>query len=92
MKTYLISYDLGSPENINDYIKISEAIRSHLNWAKVLQSVWIVKTNRSRQEIFNVIKNTIDSNDKILIIEVTSDWIAYGLSAEVVKWLREQVV
>ncbi|HBA36835.1 TPA: hypothetical protein DCZ15_03095 [Candidatus Falkowbacteria bacterium] len=91
MKTYLISYDLGSPETILDYNKIFGAIKSHVGYAKVLKSVWIVKTNRTRQQVHAIIRNVCDYNDKVLIIEVTNDWICSGIPDNVTDWMKRNI-
>lgn len=89
MKTYLITYDLTSPESLPDYSRLAQAIKSHLNWAKLMQSVWLVKTTRSKNEIMDIMKRATDSNDKILIIEVTNDWISYNLPGDVINWMQK---
>jgi len=87
----LISYDLSAPETIHDYNKISQAIKTHVKWAKALQSVWLVRTNRGINEILNILKNVTDANDKLLVIEVTSNWMSYGISREVADWMKRNI-
>ena len=92
MKTYLISYDLGTPETKNDYYRIAQVIKGHIGWAKVLRSVWIIQTNRSRDEILRNIRSVTDYNDKILVIGITSDWISLGVSKEVTAWMPRNIL
>ena len=89
MKTYLITYDLIRPETSPEYIRFFNAIKSHLAWAKLLRSVWLVKTNRSRDEIMALLKAAADENDKILAIEVTNGWIARNLPPKIIAWMKE---
>jgi hypothetical protein len=91
MKTYLITYDLIKPETSADYVKLFNAIKSHLSWAKPMRSVWFIKTNRSRAEIMQILRAAADRNDKFLVIEVTSDWIAFNLPDTVVTWMRTNI-
>lgn len=92
MNIYLISYDLGLPETYSDYRILREHIKTYPNWAKPLQSVWLIKTNRSVSEVRDAIKNLIDSNDKVLVIEVAkSNWASYNLSKEVADWMKENL-
>ncbi len=91
MKTYLITYDLIKPETSADYVKLFANIKSHLGWAKPMKSVWFVKTNRSRDEIMQLLRSAGDSNDKFLVIEVTREWIAFNLPANVITWMKNQI-
>ena len=36
----------------------------------------------------NSLRVATDVNDKILIIEVTNDWIAYNLPLKVIEWMK----
>lgn len=71
MKTYLISYDLGMPENHSDYSALSEHIKSlYTLWARPVKSVWIVKTASTAGEIRDSIKTVLDNNDKLIVVEL----------------------
>lgn len=91
--TFLISYDLGVPETAEDYKKIINYIKSFGNWAKPLQSVWLVKSStKGCADIRDDIKKLIDSNDKVLVIKITGDnWASYNLSKEVVDWMKNNI-
>lgn len=88
MKTYLISYDLSNPENSSDYERLTELIKSAYDWAKPLESVWLIKSELGSEEILNKIRNVTDANDKILVIEVANNWWAQ-LHSEVINWMRK---
>lgn len=89
MKTYLISYDLIKPESLPEYIRLFDMIKTATFWAKPLRSVWLVKTTLSSTQIRDELMKVIDVNDKIMIIEVTNNWAAYGLSKEVTDWMQQ---
>jgi len=91
MKTYLITYDLIKPETSVDYIRLFSNIKSHLSWAKPMRSVWLIKTNRSRNQVMDLLRMATDRNDKLLVIEVTSDWIALNLPADVIRWMKGNI-
>lgn len=89
MKTYLISYDLIRPETLPEYIRLFNTIKSATFWAKPLRSVWLVKTTLSSAQIRDEIMKVIDANDKVLVIEVTNNWAAYGLPKAVTDWMKQ---
>ncbi|OGG57658.1 hypothetical protein A2765_05975 [Candidatus Kaiserbacteria bacterium RIFCSPHIGHO2_01_FULL_56_24] len=88
MNKFLISYDLGGPETRLDYVRLINYIKTYENWAKPLQSVWIILTDQTAEEVRDGIKNHIDSNDKIMIIEVTGNWATFGIKKEVTDWMQ----
>lgn len=91
MKTYLITYDLIKPETSADYTRLFSNIKSHISWAKPMASVWFIKTNRARSEVMKLLRAASDKNDKFLVIEVTSDWIAINLQDTVVTWMKSKI-
>lgn len=92
MRTYLISYDLGMPETSADYTKIIEYIKSLGTWAKPLKSQWFVVSSKSTSEIRTALQNLVDSNDEILILDVTGDdWATYGISGDVTDWMNKNI-
>lgn len=92
MKTFLITYDLIAPRTAEDYQQLHEAIKAFTYWAKPLESVWLIKSDLSREQIMNFLRQRIKVNDKLLIIEVTNNWIALGLDQVVVEWMRKSVL
>lgn len=88
MKTYLISYDLIRPESSPEYTRLINLIKTATTWAKPLESLWLIKSNLASAEIMNQLRTVIDANDKILIIEVTNDWISLNLAKEVIDWMK----
>lgn len=88
MKTFLISYDLKQPASINDYNRIRDAIKSFENWAKPLESLWLIKTELASNQIYDYLINYIRVGDKILIIHVDNEWNSYSLDAAVINWMK----
>lgn len=90
MNTYLISYDLRRPGK--DYPTLHEHIKSYGNWAKPLESVWLIKSSRSAEQVRNAIQQHVDGNDKVLVIDVTSRAAAWvNLAKEVSDWIHNQL-
>ncbi|MDI3535476.1 MAG: hypothetical protein PWQ82_1841 [Thermosediminibacterales bacterium] len=72
MAAYLITYDLNTPGK--DYSELYEAIKKSCSYyCHYLDSVWIVKSSLSPEEIFDNIHPKMDKNDYLLIIEVKNN-------------------
>ena len=88
--TYLISYDLNSPgKNYDDLYKAIEQASTGV-WCKPLSSVYIIKTNLSAEAVYNRLKPCLDSNDRMLVIEVTRDSYWY-LNKEISDYLYKML-
>lgn len=88
MKNYLITYDLVGGNSFYSYENLRKAIKNSGYWAKPLQSVFIIKSNSSALDIANVLKQYLDANDKLLVIELGRDWGSINMSQEVIDWFR----
>lgn len=92
MNTYLISYDLGSPEGSNDYRKVISYIESFVSWAKPLKSQYFVTSSKSAGDIRSELRAITDSNDKILVIDVGGDgWATSNIGASVTNWMKANI-
>ena len=90
MRNYLVTYDLRKPGR--DYTKLFEAIKSLTNsWWHCLESVWIIRHNGSASTIMNALKAHVDSNDKLFVVDVGSNWSSYNLDQECNDWLRNNL-
>jgi len=88
MKAYSITYDLKAPGR--NYESLYEAIKQSGKWWHYLESTWLVITDKTSQEIWASLAQTIDKNDLLLIIEIRKD--CYGwLPAEAWDWINENV-
>lgn len=70
MKYFIIDYDLY--EEGQNYKKITSAIKE-FNYHKICKSSWIVKSELSATEIFNILKEAIDDNDVLFIFEINKN-------------------
>lgn len=91
MNTLLVSYDLRAPQK--DYEKLWDHLKSYPNWARPLESVWLIKTVSSAQAVRDAIRdNYIDSNDKLFVVDVTRQAAAWrNLGAELDQWIKNNV-
>lgn len=87
--TLLISYDLGGPETSDSYKKLIEKIKALGTWAKPLESFWFVKTSDSASSVRDSLKPAMDSNDKLLVLDVTGvNWSSLNVSSDVTTWMK----
>lgn len=88
--TILVSYDLIAPGK--DYSRLWEHLRSYSSWTKPLESVWLLKTQRSATEVRDNLKSHIDKNDKLLVIDVTSKAAAWhNLGDKINQWIKNNL-
>jgi len=92
-QAYLISYDLGMPETAADYQKVISYIKSYSYWCKPLKSQWIVlSSTKTSQDIVTDLRKLTDSNDKLLVINVSKDsWWSSGLDKVVTEWMQKNM-
>lgn len=90
MSTLLIAYDLNrSGQNYSDLIA---AIKEQGAWWHYLDSTWLVKTSKSHVALRDELRQYIDGNDELLIIDVTSDAAAWsGFNASASDWLKNNL-
>lgn len=89
MSVYLISYDLGSPETSADYEKLIDHIKSFEDWCKPEYSLWLIRTGKSVSTVRDELKELVDGNDRILVVNVTnSTWTSYQLPGKVTEWMK----
>lgn len=71
-----------------DYSRLITYIKSFSNWAKPLESLWLVKTNLTSAQLRDELRKVVDANDKILVIEITNNWASFNISKEVTDWMK----
>lgn len=87
MNTYLISYDLRAPGK--DYTPLIAYLKKYATWAKPLESVWFVKSPLEATGVRDEIRTQIDTNDGLLVVDVTKDGAAWvNLGDQVTNWIK----
>jgi hypothetical protein len=83
----MISYDLKKPGQ--DYATLIKAIKSISgDWCHPLESTWVVPTSLSAVQVRDRLKPYMDSNDSILVVNITNDDYSGYLDDRAVTWLR----
>lgn len=89
MSCHLVTYDLNKPgQNYND---LYEAIKTFTSWCHCLDSTWIILSELTSEQIRNHISPYIDSNDSLLIVELSGEAAWIGISDECSKWLKNNL-
>lgn len=67
-KSKIITYDLCKPDK--NYDELYKYIKSLGSWVRVTESVWIVLSESSCEEIRNRINKITDSDDRVFVGEL----------------------
>lgn len=85
-KFFIVSYDLF---NKKDYSKIEENIKAvSTKFVKPLFTVFIIRSSVPLLELRTALTESLDSDDKLLVVEVLIENIAsYNLDDEAIQWI-----
>jgi len=86
MRKIQINYDLSAPGR--NYTAVEAYIKSFRRWNHLLESTWVVETTKTAASVRDEMKGVVDSNDRVVVFDVThSDW-ATNFSDERTTWLK----
>ncbi|MFD0882969.1 hypothetical protein ACFQ08_00085 [Streptosporangium algeriense] len=86
----LVGYDLKKPGQ--NYAGLITYLKSQSSWWHALDSSWIVITDLSAVRLRDGIKEYIDANDVVLVMDINvSSWASSGLGKEASDWLQQNV-
>jgi len=83
---FCVSYDLRVPGR--DYEDLHKSIKSFGIWWHQTESVWFVESDKAPTQIRDFLKQNIDSNDKLFVIQVARNWAGVGFSNDEYDWLK----
>jgi len=89
MAVFEITYDLLNPRQ--NYDGLYELLRTW-NAVQALLSVWLIESNLTAEQIRDAIKAKVDSNDRILVVEIAfiSHWGSKDLMPSATQWLTDR--
>lgn len=70
-RVYNVSYDLN--KSGKDYSGLHKELKNTHEWYHLLDSTWLLYTAESADQIWERIKSHIDSDDNIMIAQITSN-------------------
>lgn len=88
MFAYLISYDLHAPAKNREIVE--EEIKLFGSWCKYLTNTFLVKTSNNIDVVNNRIIQHLDSNDRLMIIEVKKP-IGGRLDSDQWDWIHKNL-
>jgi hypothetical protein len=91
LATILISYDIH-PSRGAAYYELIEAIRSMGAWWHHLETVWIVRSDSTPEEIRDKLCGYVGADDQLLVLDITgarANW--FGVSEAGSQWLEENI-
>ena len=85
-----IGYDLNKQAKRSEYAALIEKIKKAFpNYWHCLDSTWIVATDSSALQVRDWLSPLLDSNDELLVIDVTGRAAAWqGFSTQCSDWLK----
>jgi hypothetical protein len=87
----LIAYDIH-PAQGAAYDDLVQKIQSLGAWWHHLETVWIVRSERTPEEIRDILKASIGADDQLLVLDISGDRAGWaGVSDAGSKWLRENI-
>ncbi|MFH1658561.1 MAG: CRISPR-associated protein Cas2 [Pseudomonadota bacterium] len=88
MNNLTISYDLYKQGQ--DYHAIIDTIKTFGSWARTNKSVWYVKSGLSASQAVERLKQVIDTNDSVYVVDSTNNEAAwFNLDPKVAAFLRQ---
>lgn len=89
MKTIQINYDLVAPGR--DYQALYDYIRSHDGYATPLESLWLIRTNKTAFTVRDELIRLVDANDKVATFDVTGDEWGTNFSNAHTDWMQRNM-
>ncbi|MFD4543987.1 hypothetical protein [Streptomyces bauhiniae] len=87
MAALMIGYDLNKPGQ--NYTTLINEIKALGSWCHPLESTWVVSTTKSASQVRDTLKGFVDTNDELLVMDVTgTGWASYNLDTRVAEWLQ----
>lgn len=69
MKSLILTYDLCEPGK--DYASLYEKIKSYSKWAKITESTWFIKTDKTCVDVRDELTSEMDDNDRLFVAELS---------------------
>lgn len=86
MNFFIIDYDLNSPGK--NYDALIAAIQKY-RYKKICKSSWAIASLSNAAQIRDILLPYLDTNDRLFVAKVESDWAAWGVPQEVADWLNQ---
>lgn len=88
MNVYAICYELNRPGH--SYKDMHKTIAEFGHWWHQLDSTWLLRTEKTANEVARALRSHMAPNDRLLVIQVTDDYQGW-LPKEAWEWIRKAV-
>jgi|GEM_PF-575181 len=86
----IIVLDIAAPQR--DLQKLTGEIKALGNWWHCLGHVWIVQTPLAVKEMRDRLRRRLESEDRLLILEVNGEAAWAGFAGESAGWLKDHLL
>ncbi|TVZ41159.1 hypothetical protein P886_0498 [Alteromonadaceae bacterium 2753L.S.0a.02] len=90
MKVYQISFDLRQQRSYQALFKL---LQSYANWARPLESCWVIVTNKSTGEVRDDLAKVVDADDGLLVARLWGEAAWQKLNGDAANhmtdWLKQ---
>lgn len=88
LRNYIVVYELKN--KLIDYSKFYENLKNVPAWAHYIENCWLIRTTDTPQGLDDKIRPHMSSEDRLLIIEVTSNYKGW-LPHEAWEWIKKAI-
>lgn len=92
MKVYQINYDLRKQR---DYQPLYDKIQTYDNWARPLESCWVIVTNKSAKQVRDELAGVVDADDGLLVTRLQGEAAWKNLdgdsASKMTNWLKQNL-
>lgn len=90
MSMFLVSYDLIGPNR--DYDAVATHLKGYGTWARPLESVWIIKTDKTAKEVKTALRGVTDANDKLIVLKLEpGTWSTSNIATSTTQWMHKHL-
>lgn len=91
MNSLVISYDITRDGNENSvYAALYDAIKAYGTWARITDSCWAIKTERSAVEVRDALLRLLRPSDRLFVV-LTAHIAAWSNTFCTNDWLKENI-
>ncbi|MDD5679857.1 MAG: hypothetical protein PHI59_01265 [Candidatus Omnitrophica bacterium] len=83
-KTFLVTYELTN--KAKDYNAFYEELKKTDDWWHYIEASWLLKTGESNEALLRRLATHIDKDDRLLIVDITSNKFAGSMPDEAWEW------
>ena len=85
VRTIQVICDLSKPGR--EYSGLLEYLSSFNSWTRALDSMWLIRTSKSEETVRDELMRFLDSNDRVVVLDVTEDAWAANFTSDSTNWM-----